>query len=311
MLTFSAKLFAIATFLAVVGFVGLVLWKTLFPSLHPEEHAASANKQYAQEESAKQDTEVGVSKTATDEKIATYTLALAVFTALLVLVSAFQIGFLIRADNTASETAQAAKDSADAAYKAAVIAEKTLVAAQRAWIRLDEIGIGGGGLAFDQNGASVSISFKITNVGNSPAINITHHAWLIVLKNGGPYHWQEQQRLCGEIRHHSFAAGFTLFPNETFPQNMGFGGWSIGTNVSQDEIKKALPASASGKNVILYVYGCVDYTFPTDPTIHHQTGFIRELRRNGPAFLSPDDGLIPISQLVLMDTGTGMGQYAD
>jgi hypothetical protein len=56
---------------------------------------------------------------------------------------------------------------------------------------------------------------------------------------------------------------------------------------------------------------CVDYTFPTDPTIHHQTGFIRELKRNGPAFLSPDDGPIPINQLVLMDAGTGMGQYAD
>jgi hypothetical protein len=208
-------------------------------------------------------------------------------------------------------TADAAKESADAAKMAANVAEKTLISSQRAWIRIDEIGLGGGALAFDENGASVSISFKITNVGNSPAINVTPHAGLIVMKNGGPFHWQEQQRMCDEIRKHPFGLGFTLFPGETFPSNIGFGAWSLGVNISAEEIKKGLAVSADGKHVVLYVFGCIDYTFPTDPTTHHQTGFIRELRKEGSFLVSPDDGIIPIDKLTLMDTGVGIGQYAD
>lgn len=213
----------------------------------------------------------------------------------------------------ARKSANAAKDSADAANKAAMVAEKTLIAGQRAWIRIDEIGLGGEGLAFDQNGASVAVSFKITNVGNSPAINITAHAWLIALKHGGPFALQEQQRLCSEVRKAPFGIGFTLFPGETFPTNMGLGSWSLGTNTSPDEIKKGLEPSADGKHIALQVFGCVDYTFATDPTIHHQTGFIRDLRKRGTVLLNPADGIIPIDQLVLTDAGVGMGmgQYAD
>jgi hypothetical protein len=62
---------------------------------------------------------------------------------------------------------------------------------------------------------------------------------------------------------------------------------------------------------MLQIFGCIDYTFPTDPTVHHQTGFIRTVQKRGPALLSPDDGLIPIDQLMLMPDAMGLGQYAD
>jgi hypothetical protein len=173
------------------------------------------------------------------------------------------------------------------------ISERTLIAGQRAWIQIDEIGLGGGALAFDKNGASVSVSFKITDVGNSPAISITPHAWLVVLKNGGPFALQEQQRMCSEIRKGPFGLGFTLFPDQTFPTNIGLGGWSLGTNISLDEIKKGLETSADGEEVALQVFGCVDYTFVTDPKTHHQTGFIRDLRRRGrPDPIRPGSGNI-------------------
>jgi hypothetical protein len=236
---------------------------------------------------------------------------LALFTFVLVLVGIGQALFLYRTDQGTHKAADAAKESADAAKIAASVAEKTLIASQRAWIRIDEIGLGGGGLAFDKNGASVSISFKITNVGNSPAINVSPHARLVVLKSGGPFALQEQQRLCCELRRNPFGLGFTLFPAESFPSNMGLGAWSLGVNVSGEEVEKGIPTSADGKHVVLSVFGCIDYTFPADPTTHHQTGFIRELRMRGPFMISPTERIIPIDRLLLIDSGIGLGQYAD
>ena len=204
------------------------------------------------------------------------------------------------------------KSLAVAAEKAADVAKQTLIAAQRAWIRTDLIGFGGGGLAIDVNGASVSVSFKITNTGNSPAINVTPQAWLVVVKNGGPSPSQEQQRRCGEIRDQPFAtAGFTLFPGESFPSNIGISNWSLGTNASREDIEKGALTSGDKKHVPLYVVGCIDYTFPTDAATHHQTGFIRQMGQDGPSLVSLEDGIIPIARLSLIETDTGTGRYAD
>ena len=80
-------------------------------------------------------------------------------------------------------------------------------------------------MAIDQNGASVAISFEITNVGNSPAINISPNAWLMVVKGGGPFPLQEQQRRCIEVRSRPFGFGISLFPNQSFPKDLGL--WRI------------------------------------------------------------------------------------
>jgi hypothetical protein len=207
------------------------------------------------------------------------------------------------------KSADAAKEAAKAAKQSADVAKSTLISSQRAWIRA-KAGVTSP-LIFDQNGASTSIWFEITNVGNSPALNVTPNAWLLALTSGGPYPWQEQQRKCGEIRKAGSAMGFTLFPGENFPSEKGFGRWSLGINIRQEDIQKALPASVGGKYVSLYVYGCIDYTFPTDPNNHHQTGFVYELQKKGPDPISPDDGKIEAANLTLMDTGVGMGQQAD
>ncbi len=239
-----------------------------------------------------------------EQAIASYTFWLMIFTGALAIVAIIQIYFLNNSDKTAIKMAQAAKDSAD-------IANRALIASQRAWIRIDQIGFGGGGLAIDNQGASVSVSFKITNTGNSPAINVTPHAWLVVLRNGGPFPLQERQRRCGEIRNQSFNPGFTLFPGESFPGNMGFGSWSLGTNANRAEIEEGARASVNSNQVLLFVVGCIDYTFPTDATIHHQTGFIFEVQRNDLLTISLENGIIPIAQLRLMETGVGDSRFAD
>jgi hypothetical protein len=203
------------------------------------------------------------------------------------------------------------RQSADAAKESAKVATQTLVASQRAWIRIDQIGLGGGGLAIDRNGASVSVSFTITNVGNSPAITVTPDAWLVVLKSGALPLGQEQQKRCGEIRNQPFGLGFTLFPNESFPSNIGIDEWSLGTNVSRKDIEKGATVSADKAHMLLYVVGCIDYTFPTDAAAHHQTGFILEVREDRVFSITLKDGIIPVSRLSLIDTGIGTGKYAD
>jgi hypothetical protein len=301
-----AAISAVVFFLTLLG----IAYYSSPPPHNPREQQTTA-EQKASNEEQKQKIRPTIWQFMFPDSLSVFTLWLVISTFGLGIVAIIQLGFLGRQEIIAADTAEAAKDSADAAKKAANVAENTLIASQRAWIRIDEIGLGGGGLAFDENGASVSISFKITNVGNSPAVNVTPHAWLIVLKQGGPFAIQEQQRLCAEIRESPFGLGFTLFPGENFPTNMGYGAWSLGVNVSKDEIKKGRAVSADGKHVELHVFGCIDYTFPTDATTHHQTGFIREIRKRGPFLLSPDNGIIRINDLILTDTGIGLGQYAD
>src|SRR5580704_8482322 len=120
MLRHSAQIGALAFFAVVaVVLLGYILWRSLFPAHKPNHNDGGTNEQYAQQQSATKNTQIGSQKSVTDENIAIYTMALAIFTGLLVLVSTFQIGFWISANDTATEAANAAKKSAD-------VAERTL-----------------------------------------------------------------------------------------------------------------------------------------------------------------------------------------
>jgi hypothetical protein len=220
-----------------------------------------------------------------------------------------QLDEMREAGTDTKRTADAAKESADAAKRAADITERSLVAAQRAWIKFTRISVGGP-LVFDQNGASTSIAFEIANVGRIPASNVTPHAWLGVLKNGGPFPLDEQRRRCDEIRKSPIGGGYTIFPGERFPEKIGVGQYSIGVNLSPDEIAQGLLASADRKHIALFVVGCIDYTFATDSARHHQTGFIFDLRRNIPELISPE-GRIDANGLSLFEFGIGPGIQAD
>jgi hypothetical protein len=190
------------------------------------------------------------------------------------------------------------------------IAENTLIAGQRAWIRA-EVTLGDQPLTIDHNGISTAVSFKITNVGNTPAIHIVPHAWLFVPKSGGPFPLEEQESRCGEVRRQALGGGFTLFPGETFPSSIGIGTWSLQLNISKDDIDKLRASTPNGGAILLSVVGCIDYTFPIDQNTHHQTGFIYEFRKTGPSMISLDEGAIPVGNFYLQDSGLGNSRYAD
>ena len=270
------------------------------PASYPnEQHSPAETK--AKDQTEKEHSLSGFVRFMLPDAISIFTFWLVLATAGLGIIAIYQISFLRRGEQISANTAQAAKDSADAAKNA-------LIATQRAWIR-PKLSITSP-LTFDQNGASTAVGVEVVNVGNTPALSVTPHIWMMALTSAGPYPWQEQQRRCSEIRRGGFALGFTLFPGEKFPTERGIGSYSLGVNTTRDEIERALPASRDGKFVSLYVYGCIDYRFPTDQAIHHQTGFVLQLgKRGGP--ISPDDGTVPLGELMLTDSGLGIGEYAD
>jgi hypothetical protein len=200
-----------AVFAAVMGFIvgGSVVWSFQY---EPHYKTDQASKQNADQNISSNSIEKTIWKP--NDPVSAYTLVLAIFTGLLVAVSAIQIGFLIRADKITRRSADAAKAAAD-------IAKSTLIASQRAWIRIDGIGLDGfRDLEFDENGVRTVLSVYATNVGNVPALNVTVRGRLVVLdKRISPP--TELQKLSDEIRAKPFGIGFTLFPGDKMPDYLG------------------------------------------------------------------------------------------
>jgi hypothetical protein len=190
------------------------------------------------------------------------------------------------------------KDSADAA-KAAIIA------GQRAWIRIDSITADG--LSVSREGINTPIAFVITNVGNVPAVRVWAYVKLLAWSGSLA---DEQEKTCDEpSRQMQTKFGYTIFPNEQFPNSFGISKWTVPVLLTKEEIARGLRADY--KTLLLFIVGCIDYTFPTDPTAHHQTPFIRRLFKKDLPFLSVDDGKIAADKLLLMEEVIGIGRSAN
>jgi hypothetical protein len=182
-----------------------------------------------------------------------------------------------------------------------------LVASHRAWIRIDLRA--GNSLTFGKQGAQTMVSIQLENIGNAPAINVTPHIKLFISTRGQPVPVQEHQKFCDDARKRSRLIGHTLFPNERFPKQIG--SHSYGITALPQEIDDALAKTIEDDKdaVLLYVAGCVDYTFPSDPDGHHQTGFFYDLHRAGGAIRVTE--ITPITNLFLHETVIGIGRHAD
>jgi hypothetical protein len=157
MLEILSKYSAVAIFVIVFLFLGFVLWTSLFPSEKIVPDSNNRQEQSAQQNSSNEISPVERAKIASDQKMVAYTAALAVFTSLLVLVAAFQIGFLISSDRIAAKNARAAQKSAEVAEQALRIAESPV------------IGIGDWRIANLGPNQQPLISFRIANSGRQPA----------------------------------------------------------------------------------------------------------------------------------------------
>jgi hypothetical protein len=232
-------------------------------------------------------------------------------TLLLCLITAVLAGYTYRLFRATADLARDTRTASDAALTASteglLVARSALIATNRAWIHSPEVFVGSQPLLFYSKdrpsiGAQASVAIRITNVGNAPAIRVTMHTRLMAGMGAGVFPVLEQARLADEVKSGAFGLGITLFPKEVYPDNIGFREMAHIVHIGKDELDKALAANSSGSGaVVLYVVGCIDYTFPADSLTHHQTGFIRELRRKAPPFLlRPEDGDIASDDLVLI-----------
>jgi hypothetical protein len=155
------------------------------------------------------------------------------------------------------------------------LTRQSIIASQRAWLTAEVTLVKGQeGIIFDKNGAVLPIRIDVKNVGNAPAIKVSWHAW-IVLEGRTSNAINEQSLRCSKIRQQPFGIGPTIFPQGQFPDPDT--SWSFGAGASWREIDAILPRMAAGEPRVVGIVsliGCVDYAFPADPTVHHQTGFV-------------------------------------
>jgi hypothetical protein len=182
MLETFAKVAVFAVFGIVFAFIGIVLWQSLFESAQQNYYSASAQEQNPEQQNINEHPSetspiINIKKSA-DDRLATYTLYLAIFTALLVLVSAFQISFLIRTDKIAAVTAQAARDSADAAKKAADAA----MAGQRAIVVPTPY--------WEKDAGTFNFGVTWTNAGNTTASQMRNHIGHVIIKGELPTNFE-------------------------------------------------------------------------------------------------------------------------
>jgi len=198
------------------------------------------------------------------------------------------------------------KESADTA-------RSSLIASNRAWIR--PAISPAGKFRIDKNGISGSVRVEMTNVGNAPASHINIEVWMAPYIDGQtPWDLLKSK----SIRIHRPTVGYSLFPGEVFPKDKGIGGWHVGVQVRRDDCERA---AAQGKNqnkiITLYVYGCITYTFASNPVGCHQTRFIYQLGRNPltspfqPYISIAEDDEISGEDLWLMEPAVGIGVEAD
>lgn len=126
-------------YLLVAGFIGFVLWQSLFSPKEIWQNSNASTEKSDQQNHDKRANGIDASpsdKNSTDEIIANYTKWLAIFTALLVAatISLFVSGE--RNVDVARQSAQAAKDAAVAARRSAEISERALIVTQRAYVRV-------------------------------------------------------------------------------------------------------------------------------------------------------------------------------
>lgn len=142
----------------------LLAWLTVAPAAWqassptpPKQPIASSTTASTQQAASKNKPAESFWQRTTSDPVALYTLVLAIFTGLLVIVSAIQGAFLLRADKTARITANAAAESAR-------VAKDTLHLANRAHLQFDNWRIGD----FQPKQVPV-VSFDVLNSGHTAA----------------------------------------------------------------------------------------------------------------------------------------------
>lgn len=219
------------------------------------------------------------------------------FTFWLVVVGGLQLGlfywqlrYMREGMADATIAAKAATKSADAAERSTNIANRTLIESHRPWIDVFEVSVGD--LAFDEQGARITVIARMKNIGVAPAINVR----LGVFAHLGIDIIAPQKEFCEEVRQWVGTGGPVLFPGPATTQQTSI-------PITESDIEKfgfAAPGDAR-KFITPIIAGCVDYTLALDGS-HRQTRFafmLSEIKNGIPHVIMPDMGNVPADRLRL------------
>jgi hypothetical protein len=246
-----------------IAFVVLTAWLLFGSFLQPPYQQAAERGDHGTEQRPKEITD----SESIDDRLARYTLWLAIFTGALVLASIIQNFFLIRAEKNARLAAEAAKKSADAS-----------VLALRPWVSC-EAKIASD-LTYRSNGdPCITIRFILKNNGHSPAMGVRLIQWFHLLSPVHTHSIHAQQRIADLLKGlPAQEHGLLLFPGKTHVSD-------IELPISRIEIEKSIEDIKPAKHFFPELIGVVSYTYPL-ATHNPQTGFIYYLQQIVPTKIS-------------------------
>jgi hypothetical protein len=161
---------------------------------------------------------------------------------------------------------RANKRAANAAKSAADTAHDTLIASNRPWMNAEMHVIGP--LAFNDAGANIPVSYKLINVGHSPAMKVWADVELYLPLNPQRDTEVERIRLCGETIKQSINMGQTVFPGADTTGE-------VTTAVNPEAIQKAGTYNKSSVNASIIV--CIAYQSTIEKDVWHTTGIVYDL----------------------------------
>lgn len=236
------------------------------------------------------------------DPVAIFTLFLVVSTVLLWRSTERLAALAARQARDTAEALRLSEINVAAAERGAQIARDTLIASNRAWIKITGNIDSNSALFFKTAyfGAETKIGWRIENVGNAPAMNISFHTTLIA------GNLQVVGKAIREYRastRNDLALGWILYPGEISPPN------KVGRSTSNEELKSIFcyRECKTGISIVdliansftdpaskrdwtqLYVVCIVNYTFAADMAGVHQSEFCCELiSRKGPLYIDTD-----------------------
>lgn len=198
-----------------------------------------------------------LAKAHAEELLAFYTLLLAVLTGFLAVAT---VGLCFITYRGAKAQARDMRDAVDAAIEANGISRQNMMADQRPWLSIDNLTFQHG-IVFTDGRAEIPYSVKITNVGKTPAQNISMRTQLVY--GGRRFRDTEDalQTLAQEERcrdRSNKAATITLLPGQSY--------WESRYPVI---VVEECPSKSEIAPVVI---GCVNYQIAMDQD-WHQTSF--------------------------------------
>lgn len=202
------------------------------------------------------------------------------------------------------KTVEIAERTAKSAEEANRLARDSYIAAQRAWVRVEIAP--GGPLEYNVNGLNLTFDVRLTNIGNSPALNVFPHIQLAAPAVGVDNDFNEREiarQISEQQRNQPVSPfGFTIFPNETIVQRMS-------TSIPDDEVKRLtqkIPA------IYIKLFCVTQYRLVIEDGVWHQTASVHEVRRadigraeakaknRSQIAIFVDEGPVPPEQLQLL-----------